>query len=131
MPLYSFQNVKTGEVKDFFFSMNSVPCIGEIKEIEEQKWKRLVPERVHGIVKGSDNPMSPQQFVEKTKNQKGSIGDLLDQSQELSEKRKKTYDGVDPIQNKYFDKWTERRGGKKRHPSDDRPLPKSKLKIKK
>ena len=63
---------------------------------------------------------NPNDFVEATKNKKGSLGDLCDLSQELSEKRaSKSDDGRDKVQDKFFDQWSKKRKGKK-HPNDTR-----------
>jgi hypothetical protein len=43
---------------------------------------------------------------------KGTYGDLLDYSAELSEKRA-SKDGEDPLKRKYFEEYKKKRGGKK------------------
>jgi hypothetical protein len=62
------------------------------------------------------DPFSQKQFVEKTAN-KGSVGDLLDRSRELSERRKDKCGGVDPVQEKFFHKYSKKRKGYK-HEAD-------------
>jgi hypothetical protein len=121
MPLYEFQNIETEEVKEFYFSIKNPPQIGSIVEIENEKWKRLFPTNVQGIVKGSSTPISAQQFAHDTARKKGTVGDLFDQAQEQSEKRaKQSVTGRDSVQDKWFDNWSKKRSGKK-HPADTRP----------
>jgi hypothetical protein len=50
-----------------------------------------------------------------TGNKKGTMGDLFDQSKELSEARKKIHGGKDPVKQKYWKEWSKKRKGKK-HP---------------
>ena len=65
----------------------------------------------------SIDPWDNNAFIDKTSKQKGNVGDLLDQSAELSAKRAEQNNGVDPIKEKHFKKYSEKRGGKK-HPKD-------------
>lgn len=64
------------------------------------------------------DPFSSSQFLEKTKSQRGNLGDLLDRSKELSEKRAEKRDGVDPLRQKVFDDYKKLRHGLD-HPADD------------
>jgi len=59
------------------------------------------------------NPFSNSDFISKTGNMKGSYGDMLDYSKELSEKRKSMHGGADPVQQKYFKEYSENRNGAK------------------
>jgi len=115
MPLYTFCLRSNAAVeKDFFFSMKEVPKIGEMVSIGGKKWIRIISKNVNGLVKGSDNPCSVNQFMQKSYDRKGSVGNLIDESKELSEKRKKKF-GRDPIQEKYFKDYSKKRGGRKHH----------------
>ena len=57
------------------------------------------------------DPFSENQFLDVTKSKKGSFGDLLERSQELSEKRKDVAGGSDPLKEKFFDKYSKERKG--------------------
>jgi hypothetical protein len=57
------------------------------------------------------DPFDKRRFVDKTGRMKGSYGDLMDYSKELSEERKSKL-GYDPVQRKHFDDY-EKRIGKK------------------
>lgn len=57
------------------------------------------------------DPFSSKGFVDKT-NTKGSMGDLLERSKEMSDKRKDKL-GYDPVQQKYFKEYSKKRRGMK------------------
>lgn len=57
------------------------------------------------------DPWSNSDFVNKTANKKGSIGDLMDKSAELSEKRAQENGGVDPVKSNYYKNYSKKRGG--------------------
>src|SRR6266404_3756250 len=121
MPNYTFENLKTKEIQVFNFSLDNHPTWGEVREIDGQKWKRIMETHAPmGIVKDTINPHSSEAFVDETKRKKGTVGDLIERSQELSEQRKKqSIDGRDSVKDKFLDGWSKKRGGKK-HPTDDR-----------
>ncbi len=127
MPNYSFENLKTKEIKVFFFPLDNHPTWNEVREIEGQKWKRIMEERAPlGIIKNS-TPSSSQEFLDETKRKKGTVGDLIERSAELSEQRaKQSPTGRDPTRDKYLDNWSKKRGGIRKHPEDDRPIKKKK-----
>lgn len=111
MPLYLYQNEETGEVKEIFQSMN------EKHEYFEDgvEWKRVFTVPNATI---TNDAFNTQGFIDQTSSQKGTVGDLLDKSQELSEKRAKDNGGVDPLKKKYFQDYSKKRDGRK-HPSDN------------
>ncbi len=106
MPLYLFIHPDTGETKDIFFHM------GDEKVYTDEDgvvWRR----EFHSPqlnTQGSIDPWSNSDFVNKT-NAKGTIGDLLDRSSELSQKRADEAGGVDPIKEKYYKKYSKERNG--------------------
>lgn len=71
------------------------------------------------VIDANPNPMSNSKFVNDLSTKKGNVGDLLDRSKELSEKRAKMNGGRDPIQDKWFDDYKKKRKGKA-HPADNR-----------
>lgn len=112
MPLYTYEHPETGETIDIVQSMND-----EHIYIDENKtkWTRVfyAPQTSFDA---DINPFDKQSFKDKTNNKKGSYGDFLDKSKELSQKRKDKL-GYDPIQKKYFKEYSEKRRGVK-HPLD-------------
>ena len=59
------------------------------------------------------DPWNRNDFINQTGNQKGNLGDLLDQSAELSDKRAQQNGGVDPVKQKYFKDYSKQRRGLK------------------
>lgn len=117
MPKYSFQK-ENGEIIELLFSMKEVPKIGEVVTLENGDCaKRLasisfikesVPRDIYNIDKLS-NFSTPHE----------TVGDTMKRSEELSHIRAEQNNGVDPIKQKFFNKYSERRGGKK-HPKDSK-----------
>ena len=109
MPLYTFEHPATGEIKDVIFGMND-----EKHHVDEEgvSWLRVwhSPE---ASIDADIDPFSANQFIEKTKT-KGSVGDLLDRSAELSAKRSEKL-GYDPVKQKYFKEYSKKRNGTKHY----------------
>lgn len=107
MPIYLYQNPNTGEIKEV---IQSVHDIHEYKE-KDVKWNRIFTLPQVNTQEKLNATSTEKDFARITKNQKGSIGDLWDQSKELSSKREKVY-GKDPVKEKYFKDWSKKRKGK-------------------
>jgi hypothetical protein len=110
MPFYTYKSTLSGETIDVFQGMNDKhEYRGE--NGEEDFWVRVYhkPLVVIDPVSSSIDPHSSRDFVEKTRGKNGTIGDLLDLSAELSEKRGGA-SGKDPVKRKYFDDYKERTG---------------------
>lgn len=107
MPLYTFSHPKTGEILDVFFHMND-----EKKYIDEDgtEWTReyYSPEL---NTTGKTDPWSSKQFVEKTGQKEGKLGDMMNLSAELSKERASQNGGVDPVKEKYYKNYTKERLG--------------------
>lgn len=113
MPLYSFENPDTGEIKDVFFHMNEDKTYTDESGLT---WKRVLVSPQLNTASSID-PWSNDDFVNKTANMKGTMGDILDKSAELSAKRAESNNGVDPVKQKFFDNYSKDRKGAK-HPSE-------------
>lgn len=111
MPIYQYQNPKTGEIKEVIQTMK------EKHEYHENgvQWNRIFTVPTTSIDTKVD-PYSAKDFLKKTENKKGTLGDMMDYSKELSEKRA-SQEGVDSVKQKYFDRYAESRKGK-RHPTE-------------
>ncbi len=107
MPLYVYQNPKTSEYIEVLQSMKE-----EHIYIDENglKWDRVFLGAEISSTKICD-PWSNSDFVNQTKNMKGTVGDLMDKSKEMSEMRAKESGGVDPILDKKFKDYSKLRGG--------------------
>ena len=107
MPVYIYQNPKTRQVKEILQSIHDKHEYYE----DGILWDRVFTSpQVNTQEKLSVNS-NEKDFARVTKDQKGTVGDLWERSQELSEKRKKVY-GKDPIKKKYFENWSKKRKGK-------------------
>jgi len=107
MPTYLYQSPKTGEIKEI---------IQRISEPHEYKEGNVVWRRVFTVPNAATdtklNIFSSQDFAEKTKNKKGTLGDLFDRSREASEARERKI-GKDPVKEKYWKNWSKARRGRK------------------
>tara|TARA_Y100000114_G_scaffold88638_1_gene82106 strand:- start:98 stop:442 length:345 start_codon:yes stop_codon:yes gene_type:complete len=112
MPLYTYEHPETQETIDIIQGMNDKHIYIDKNGIT---WNRVwsVPQ---ANIDSDTDPFDNQAFINKTSNQKGSYGDMLDQSKELSQKRKDKL-GYDPVQQKYFKEYSKNRRGLK-HPLD-------------
>ncbi len=115
MPMYIFENPKTGEEIELFFGMNDEK---EYFDEDGLEWKRVYTSSQLNT-QGSIDPWSNNSFVNATANMKGSVGDLLDKSAELSSIRAEQNGGVDPVKKKYYKEYSDKRGGVK-HPNDQK-----------
>lgn len=115
MPLYIYLNSETQEYVEIFQKMNDVKeYFGE--NGDETTWKRIftVP---NASFDSKIDPFKASELARKTGSKKGTYGDLLDKSAELSQQRADIVGGVDPVKVKYFEDYSKtRRGGK--HPLD-------------
>ena len=109
MPIYIFSNPETKELKEVFFHMDD-----EKKYIDEQglEWDRELSSPQLNT-QGSIDPWSNNDFVNKTADMKGTVGDLLDKSSELSNQRAQENGGVDPLKKKYYENYSKERKGAK------------------
>jgi len=111
MPEYLYQHPDTQEMKSV---IQSVHDKHEYIDESGTKWNRIYTVPQMGVDTKMDANTSAREFSDKTKNKRGSLGDMFDQSKELSEARKKMY-GKDPVKKKYWEDWSKKRKGKK-HP---------------
>ena len=108
MPIYIFQHPRTKEVKEIVLSINSDKVYRE----NDVSWDRIftIP---NASIDTKIDPLSERQFIESTSKKRGKMGDLFDQSRELSEKRAAQC-GHDPLKKDYYNRWATKR--KKDHP---------------
>ena len=112
MPEYLYQHPSTGETISIIQSIHDDHEYIDKKKI---KWNRVYTIPQMGVDTKMDGSMDSKKFAEMTGNKKGTMGDLFDQSKELSEARKKIHGGKDPVKQKYWKEWSKKRKGKK-HP---------------
>jgi hypothetical protein len=115
MPLYTYEHPETGETVEAFEKMNDVHVyVGQ----DGLKWKRVFHAPNANIDTQTD-PFSPKAFTDKTGATKGTYGELMDRSRDMSEKRKDKL-GYDPVQKKYFKEYSEGRNGVKHRLDPDK-----------
>lgn len=103
MPIYIYQNESTGEIKEIIQGMNDEHTYSE----GDVKWNRLYTSPLYAIDSKIDCN-SAKDFVEKTRKKRGTLGNLFDQSRELSEKR--AQNGGDALKEAYYDRYKKIRG---------------------
>ncbi len=114
MPQYVFAKVSDPSVtQDLVYSMKEVPSVGTVISIEGVKWKRVFT-RPQASFDTRVDPHSAKDYVKAT-SRAGSVGDLWDRSQELSQKRAQKEGGVDPVKQTYLKDYSRRHKGAK-HP---------------
>jgi hypothetical protein len=123
MGLYLFQNPLTEEIVEIFQNMSDE----HIYEKDGIKYNRIFTIPQTSIDSQKVNPFDSNSFIERTKNKKGTIGNLQDYSKELSLKREQIL-GKDPLKEKYYENYSKTRGGKKIHPKQKREKLQEKLK---
>lgn len=114
MPNYTFKHPDREEYEEVFFHMNDEPK--SFSDEDGLEWGRVYDSPRLNTV-GSIDPWNNNDFVNKTAEKKGTYGDLLDVSEELSAKRAEERGGTDPIKQKKYDNYAKARKGK-RHPKE-------------
>ncbi len=105
--LYLYENPSTGEIKEIHQGINDKHEYSE----GGNRWNRVfTTAQISNSTKC--DPNSVKDWNNKTKQGNFTVGDLWDKSAELSEKRKDK-DGIDKVQNSYFDNYSKKRRGTK------------------
>lgn len=111
MPIYVYKHPEKEEYEEVLQGMSEKHTYSK----DGVEWERVFLSP-NASVSTSVDPFSPNSFIEKTGNMKGTVGDMMDLSAELSEKRaSQSKDGKDPVKKKYFEEYSKARKGAK-HP---------------
>ena len=110
MPLYVYQHPETGEEIEILQGMNDVH---EYLDDEGVKWTRVFFAPNMNLDTDLD-PFSQADFVRATGNKKGTMGEMMDLSKEMSARRAEKNGGVDPIKQKDYQEYKKKTG--KPHP---------------
>jgi len=113
MPIYLYQHNKTKEIKEIIQSMNDVHIYNGENGLEDC-WERMFTIPTASVDTQQD-PFSTNDFLDRTARKKGTYGNMLDYSKELSEKRASIIGGKDPIKENYYKQYSKDRKGVK-HP---------------
>jgi hypothetical protein len=125
MPFYLFQNPNNGKIVEIFQNMKDPHVFFDEKGLEYQR-VLTVP---NCAVDSKIDPFSSKDFAEKTRNKKGTIGDLLNKSKELSEKR--GGESNDPVLKKYLSSYEGEKGVKHTSQIKKEKIEKANKKLKK
>jgi len=112
MPIFLYKNPQTGEVKEIIQSANEEHSYSE----GGQSFERIFTTPYTSI--GTKiNPFDSKDFVEKTKNKKGNLGNLFDAAKEASIKREEILGTTDPVKQQYYNQYSKKRKGQL-HPQE-------------
>ena len=108
MPIYLFKNPKSNKIVQVYQEMNAEHSFSE----NGIKYERVftVP---NAQIDANFDLNSSEKFVEKTGKMKGTLGEIWDYSQELSNKRAEKNGGIDPVRQKAEEKYSKKRRGMK------------------
>ena len=110
MPLYLYENEKTGEVIEVLQGMSEVHEYHGHKGREKGLWRRVFVNPNLSFDTSVDET-SEKSFISSTQNKNYTYGDLFDKSAEASEKRANKY-GKDPIKEKQYADYNKKTNGK-------------------
>lgn len=113
MAFYLYKNPETEEVKEIWQNMNDEHVYFE----DGVEWKRVYT-KPHASVQAVSklDPFNKRGFIDKTGNMKGTIGDMMGLSEEMSAKRAEKTGHEDPVKRKFFDNYEKNIG--KKHLAD-------------
>jgi hypothetical protein len=98
MPIYIYKHPEEEAYREIIQTMSEAHVYSE----DGVEWKRVftVPQ---ASIDTKINPFSSKEFVEKTGNKKGTFGDMMDYSAEMSRQREEKVGTDDPVKRKFFD----------------------------
>ena len=113
MPIYVYKHPEKEEYEEVLQGMSEEHAYSK----DGVEWERVfLPP--NASVSTSLDPFNRGSFIEKTGSMKGTVGDMLSLSEELSEKRAaQSKDGKDPVKEEFYKKYSKERKGA-RHPDE-------------
>jgi hypothetical protein len=109
MPIYIYKHPEQEEYTEVFQTMMEDHVYFDSEGLE---WKRVFTTPNMSIDSQID-PYSSKEFVEKTGGKKGTMGDMMDYSKEMSHIRAEKNGGIDPVKEKYYKDYSAKRNGAK------------------
>lgn len=111
MPLYLYENEKTGEVLEVLQGMNDAHEYNGEDGSEKGRWRRVY---VNPNIATDTNldPFSSSSFRASTVGKNDSYGELFERSAEASEMRAAQAGGVDPVKQKTYEDYSKMTNGK-------------------
>ena len=111
MPLYLYENEKTGETREVLQGMNDVhEYYGESKE-DKGPWRRVYVNPNMSTDTKID-PFSKSSFIDSTVGKNDTYGQLFERSAEASEMRAQQSGGIDPVKQKLYNDYNKMTNGK-------------------
>tara|TARA_R100000742_G_C4228388_1_gene50512 strand:- start:59 stop:439 length:381 start_codon:yes stop_codon:yes gene_type:complete len=111
VPIYVYKHPEEDIYEEVVQGMND-PHVFSKDGIE---WQRVFLSP-NAAISSNDDPFNSNNFVEKTANMKGTFGDMMDYSAELSQKRASKTGGEDPVKKQFFKNYENKVG--KKHLAD-------------
>jgi len=100
VPIYVYKHPEEDIYEEVLQGMND-PHVFSKDGIE---WQRVFLSP-NAAISSDVDPYNSNAFIEKTANMKGTLGDMMDLSAELSHKRAEKAGGEDPVKRKHFDQY--------------------------
>jgi hypothetical protein len=123
MPIYLFENPEDeNDIREVIMSVHDKHEL----IVDGVKWGRVWTNPLMSV-DAKLNPNDPQSFVKYTNSRKGSYGELLDLSKELTQQRKDKNAGYDPVEQEMFANYSKTRAGRQ-HPEQKKQKLKEQLK---
>lgn len=124
MPFYTYKHPETEECRDILQSMKEKHVYVDEEGVE---WNRVyfAP---NASIDSNIDPFSQRQFTDSTGAKKGTVGDMLDYSAEMSERRAQKSGGADPVKKKFFDDYAAKRNGQ-RHIAEKKTYESKNVKV--
>ena len=119
---YTFRNIETGECVEIEMPMKNYKHYQGVSG-DEDCWEQVyeTPQiSMRNSTSAKVDPFSQKEFVDRTGKMKGNVGDMLDYSKELSEKREAAHGKEDPVKRKHFQKYEKLTG--KKHLQDKKKV---------
>jgi hypothetical protein len=116
MPIYIYKHPEKEEYKEIIQTMREKHVYSE----DGVEWKRVftIP---NASIDTKVDAYDKNAFISKTGNMKGTVGDMLDYSADMSRKRaEKSETGEDPVKRAYFNEYQSKIG--KKHLDDKKKV---------
>ena len=109
MPIYIYKHPEEEKYTEQFQGMNDKHVYFDPDGLE---WKRVftIP---YASIDSQIDPYSSKEFIQKTENKKGTLGDMMYYSKEMSQSRAEKNGGIDPVKENYYKDYSSKRKGAK------------------
>lgn len=125
MPLYLFKHPTEEKYVEVFQGMKDKHEHFDENGLEwQRRW--TVP---NAAIDTKINPWKKEEFIRKTENKKGTVGEMMDISSELSEQRARSDGKEDPKRREYFNNYSAERKGAKHHLDKNKVIENKHVKI--